>query len=673
MRFAYQISSFILPLDLATMKNVLVALALCISNVCIAQDHGFPFGQITYRELDVKRYDKDTSAVAVVLNEFGEASIDSDNNNLLLEYHVVIKILKKAGSAQANFEIPLQKSNGREEKIKDVQASSFNIENGSIKEAKLDSKNIFKEERSKYWNLQKFAIPNVREGSIIDVKYTLESPFTYNFRTWTFQSEIPKVHSEYWATIPGNYTYNISLRGFLTLSKNENELIRDCFTPGGGRKADCGRYKWAAKDIPAFVDEEYMTASSNFISAINFELSQIDFFDGRKDKITKEWKDVEQELKTENKFGIQIKRGKDIVDTNVDQLIKGEADPLAKARKIYDFIRYWYRWNDVYGFYSEFGIKKAFDTKIGNVGDINLSLIAALKYAELNVEPMILSTRQNGLVTELYPILSDFNYVVAKLNIGDKVYLLDATDDFVSFGLLPERCLNGKGRVFGEKESYWYDIKPIDKEKTLSVISLTLESSGTMKGSMQYTYVGYEAASRRSKLSRFSSEQEYINDVQKNLHAISIKKFEFQNADDLTKPLVLKLEVEIEAFDNFNGNSFLFNPFLGDRWQSNPFKSSERLYPVDFGAPLEEVIVFSLIYPEEFVIDELPQKVALALPNNGGRFIYDVQQQGNRFSMSQSLLISKTIFTSIEYHYLKELFNRVIQVQQTDLVFTKKK
>ncbi|MEO7990968.1 MAG: hypothetical protein ABI663_15580 [Chryseolinea sp.] len=655
------------------MKHVLICIALCISFSALSQDHGFPFGKVTYRDLDIKKYDKDTAAVAVVLNEFGEAYIDNSNdNNLLFEYHAKIKILKQSGVAQGDFEIPLQKSNGREEKIIRVEASSFNVENGSMKEMKLDTKNIFKEERSKFWNLQKFAIPNVRVGSVIEVKYILESPFIYNFRTWNFQSDIPKVSSEYWATIPGNYLYNISLKGFLELSTNESELVKDCFTPGGGMKADCSRSMWGIKDIPAFVEEEYMTASSNFISSINFELSEIDYFDGRKNKITKEWKDAEKDLKTENKFGIQIKRGKDIVDGTVDQLILGETDPLTKARKIYDFIRYWYRWNDVYGFYSEFGIKKAFDTKIGNVGDINLSLVAALNYAGLDVEPMLLSTRENGLVTELFPILSDFNYVVAKLNIGDKVYLLDATDDFVSFGLLPERCLNGKGRVFGSKESYWFDIKPTEKEKSLSVISLTLDQTGVMTGTIHYTYMGYKAASQRSKLSTFSSEKEFIDDLQKRMHSITIKGFEFQNVDNLTKPLVLKFDVVIEAFDDLNANSFLFNPFLIDRWEKNPFKSSERSYPVDFGAPLDQVLIFSLTFPENFEVDELPQKVALALPNNGGKYIYDVQQLGNRFTMNHSLQISKTIFTSTEYHYLKELFNHVIQVQQTDIVFKRK-
>ncbi len=258
----------------------------------------------------MKLYEPDTSAVALMLDEFGEAYFDNNNDhNLLFEYHARIKILKKGGVSYGTFEIPLRKSDGRTERIVSIRASSFNIENGSMRETKLDPKNVFLENQSKYYDAKKFAIPNVKEGSVIEVFYTLESPFVFKFRSWEFQSEIPKLQSEFWALIPGNYLYNVSLRGYLKLTKEESELVRSCFLT-----ADCSRLKFAIKNIPAFKEEEFMTAKSNFISAINFELSQINYFDGRKDKITKEWKDADEELRQNSQFGLQIKRGKDIVD-----------------------------------------------------------------------------------------------------------------------------------------------------------------------------------------------------------------------------------------------------------------------------------------------------------------------------------------------------------------------
>src|SRR3546814_5231157 len=95
---------------------------------------------------------------------------------------------------------------------------------------------------------------------------------------------------------------------------------------------------------------------------------------------------------------------------------------------------------------------KALERRSGNICDINLALIAGLSAAGLDGEAVILSTRDNGVVNDLHPVLSDFNYVVAKVNIGDAHYLLDASDPLLPFGLLPLHCINGKARVINLKE-----------------------------------------------------------------------------------------------------------------------------------------------------------------------------------------------------------------------------
>jgi hypothetical protein len=652
------------------MRTVFLIAFVAIHFCASAQSNAFPFGQVTYRDLDMKTYAKDTAAIAVVLREEGEAHIeDAEPNFLVYHYHVKIKILKKAGQALADFEIPLRKSDGvNKEAMRSVTASSFNLENGSMKETKLNSKDQFTENTNKYYDSRKFAVPNVRVGSVIEVEYTLESPFKFNFRSWEFQSEIPKISSLYTVKIPANYKYNISLRGYLKLADNKSRIERDCYRPRG-YSAECMVMDFLMKDVPAFKEEEYMTARSNFLSAVNFELSEYHYFDGRKDKITKEWKDVEDEMKKQSDFGVQLRRGEDIVDREVKQIIAGETDELVKARKIYDFIKGWYRWNNVYGIWSDLGIKKAYDTKNGNVGDINLSLVAALKYAGLNADPIILSTRRNGLVNELFPVITDFNYVAAYLTIKDKVYLLDATDPFLSFGLLPERCLNGKGRVLGEKQSFWYDLKPSEKDRKVSIFNLKLSKEGRLTGTVQITHFGYSALDERKSLASEGDEKKYLSN---EYPGISLTQPHIDNLDDLKKPLTVKFETETELFDQASEDNFLFNPFFMDQWKGNPFKSPERSYPVDFGAPLEETMVVILEYPEEYELTEIPAKVGLVLPDAGGRYMYNVQNVGHTLTMNSSFTINKTVFTSLEYHFLRELYDRVVAVQMTDLVFKKK-
>lgn len=659
------------------MRVVQITLLLTtLSIAAVAQQYGFPFGKTLFDELTMTTYERDTTASAVVLNEFGNAYIDSENYNLIFNYHVKIKILKKDGLSQADIAIPLYKSTtGKKEELKDIKASTFNLVNNRIVETSLDLRNIYTEDLNKYWDQKKFALPNVRVGSVIEIMYTIESPFIFNFRKWEFQADIPKIQSEYWARIPGNYIYNITLKGFLKLTKNENSLISKCITIGSGYgagSADCAQYKFAIKNIPAFIEEDYLTAKVNYLSAINFELSEIRHFDGRVDKITKEWKDAELELKKEQRFGGQLRRGKDI-SQKINEVIAGITDPVEKARRIYNFIKLWYRWNETYGYFSEFGIKKAFDTKTGNIGDINLSLIAALNFGGLSADPMLLSTRRNGLPTEIHPVLSEFNYVVARVLINDQIFLLDASDPFLMFGMLPERCINGKGRVFTDKGSFWEEIKPKEKSKKITMLNLSLEQDGSFKGTIEHTYYGYRSVDQRKYIASFNSIDEYLSSVKKKLSSTEILNHEIKGFDDFESNITEKSEVVIEGFDDLNKNNLLLNPFFTDRIESNPFKSNERLYPVDFGIPMERTMILTLNIPTEFELVGKPESNALILPNAGGKFLFDITLRENQIQVNYSLAINKTVFHSQEYHYLKELFGRIIQTQQTDLVFSKRK
>ncbi|QOI95986.1 MAG: DUF3857 domain-containing protein [Flammeovirgaceae bacterium] len=613
------------------------------------------------------------------MNEFGDAFFDPQDNQLIFDYHCKIKILKPEGVRFGDFEVSLYKSiiSPGKETLMSVKGSVFNLENNQIIESKLEQRDVISESVNKNYDVKKFALPNVRVGSVIEVIYQTSSPFIYNFHGWKFQAEIPKIKSEYHVKIPGKYIYNIQLKGFLNLSKNESTIVKDCMgnrNSPGSPSVDCVENKYGMENIPAFDEEDYMTAKKNFISAITFELSEIRHLDGHVEKITKEWKDAEKELSLEQRFGRQLKRGKEI-GKQIDLAIGNENDPLEKAKKIYTYIKDHFMWNEVFGFLSDLGVKKAFDTKTGSVADINLTLIAALDYAGFQVEPMLLSTRANGLATELHPVLSDFNYVVAKLNLDNTIYLLDATDPYLPFGMLPERCWNGKGRVFGEKNSYWLDLKPLEKDKKVSVYTLELDPNGVVKGTVQYNYYGYASVNQRKKILAFGDTKNYVSDLQKKSGLSNILNYTISGLEDIYAPIVEKFTVEIEGIDNLNKSTLFINPFFASKIVTqNPFRSAQRLYPVDFGVPMERTSVLNLSIPEGFELVERPDPVTLSLPSGGGRFVYQALALGNnKFAINYSLVLNKTVYNSQEYQFLKNFFGRIIQIQQADLIFRKAK
>jgi transglutaminase-like putative cysteine protease len=655
------------------MRFVLVFTLFVLTKSVFSQDNGFKYGQISVEQLLATGYSRDSSASAIVLREFGEAYVSSgDGMGLIFQHHYLIKILKTEGLDKANISIPLFKGSTKSQQLLSIKASAYNIQDNKIQETQLSTKNIFTEKTNKDFEEKKFTIPNVRVGTIIEVEYTVDDPFFYyNFHTWEFQSDIPKVSSEYWATIPGNYIYNITWRGFLKFTKQESSLVKDCYNPGA-HKADCGRYIFAMENIPAFKEEAYMTAKSNFISAVYFELSEVRHFDGRVDKVTKEWKDADTEIRTDPNIGGQLKRGKDIIQ-KIEPELKAITDPLEKAKRIYSFVNTWFLWNEYMGRWSADGIKKAFEKKTGSVGDINLALIAAMRAAELNVEAALVSTRQNGVPTELHPVITDFNYVVAKVNIGDRSYLVDATDPYLPFGMLPFHCLNGKARIFPEKApSYWYDIVPTEKFKEVSIMNLTLKPDGRLTGTLEYAYYGYDAYNKRTDLASFSNQEDYLADLKKKMKLVTVNSFEITGLDIYEPKVVHKFDVEIEALDQL-GDGFLLNPFFLDKMQTNPFKLSERLYPVNFGTSQEYTTIVNLTYPENFSLVEKPEKNALAIPAGGGKFLFEITDNGTKATMTYSLVLAKPVYTSVEYRYLKELFNRVVQVQNSDWLFKKKK
>ena len=51
-------------------------------------------------------------------------------------------------------------------------------------------------------------------------------------------------------------------------------------------------------------------------------------------------------------------------------------------------------------------------TRQGNVAEINLLLTAMLRKAGIEADPMILSTRDNGIANTSYPLISEYNYVI---------------------------------------------------------------------------------------------------------------------------------------------------------------------------------------------------------------------------------------------------------------------
>ncbi len=264
------------------------------------------FGQVTNQERQLTGYDKDPEADAIVLYERGDNYFKVVDNRILLikEYHSKIKILDEKGFDEGTVSISLRHNGMSTEKLTKIRAVTHN----GVNQYNVLPNEIFEKDINEYRSEKSFTFPKLQKGSILEYSYTITSPFIYNFRGWDFQSNIPKIYSEFNASIPGNYEYNRALIGSLKLDINEAKIQKECFhIDGFSNSADCEVVKYAMRDIPAFkAENEFMLSAYNYISRLDFELSQYHRFDGTTDKYTKSWEDVDKEFRSDPDIGRQL-------------------------------------------------------------------------------------------------------------------------------------------------------------------------------------------------------------------------------------------------------------------------------------------------------------------------------------------------------------------------------
>ncbi|MEX1240931.1 MAG: DUF3857 domain-containing protein [Cyclobacteriaceae bacterium] len=279
------------------MKSFILGLGLAlISFILSGQKPPVKFGDVSKEELSMTTYDKDSTAPAVILADYGESVIVyRQNEGFSLDFLRItrIKILTPEGLSYGDFPVHLYKSENEEEKVSGLKAVTYNLENGNIVESKVKNEGILKENYDANWNIVKVTCPNVRKGSVVEITYKISSPFFFNFRDWSFQAIIPTVISEYRAQVPEYFHYDRYLQGYVPLSvvdeiKTPNSIRITSFERqnqyGSQTKVNTDQIdlfdfksRWVATDVPAFRQEPHMTSTNNYISKINFELSFIQY------------------------------------------------------------------------------------------------------------------------------------------------------------------------------------------------------------------------------------------------------------------------------------------------------------------------------------------------------------------------------------------------------------
>lgn len=597
--------------------SILAMILLClIFNTSFAQKPvvkakpEMKFGKVSLDEFKTLATGKDSAAAAIKLFDIGDCRFEvSPNGNFIYVYerHIRYKILNKNGYDYANYTVGLQvNSSTTKESLENMNGATYNLENGNIVTSKLNKDAKFTEEVNKNYTYKKFALPNVKEGSIIEFKYRIKSDFIFTLRGWSFQSNIPTLWSEYSVTIPEYFIYKFNQNGNQFVENTQHQEVQVTYIPNLSSRATLD--KFVAQNVPALKSEPYISNIDDYKRTLDFELRSTHFPNSFFKDYTSTWPKIITGLVEDENFGGFIKRNS-YAKANLVQIIKNEKDSLTIANAIYDYVKKNLKWDNNYNIYSkETNPKNIFDKKTGNSADINLSLISLLREAKFNISPILISTRSNGKHPG-FPTLTKFDNVIGLLKIGDKTYKLDATQKDMPFGLINYQNLNHEGLALNidSKEGGWISTESEIGDEVAHTYYLNLNKEHKLTGNITSNIKGYKALSERINYRNAINQSDFIKSYKSDKTGLEITQFKVENLDSLNQDFVQYMDVEIEDNVEEAGNLVYFSPLLYERTKENPFKFDERLYPVDFAHPIKESYKIILNYPEDYTIETLPK------------------------------------------------------------------
>ncbi|AQS95302.1 hypothetical protein BXQ17_12685 [Polaribacter sp. BM10] len=653
------------------MKKVLPLLLLLLTTQLSILAQDYKFGKVSKEELEEKFYPLDSTADAVYLFKKRRTYYDYITNNgfqLVTEFHERIKVYNKEGFNMATKEVVYYKpESGESESVSSIKGYTFNLNGNKIEKEKLSTKSIFTENISKFRSVKKISMPKVKEGSVIELRYKVYSPYVQSISDLKLQYHIPVKKLDYSVEIPEYYIFKKNTIGYYP--------VKQIRTSKNGKIGDTN-YKievtsFVEENIPALKnDEPFVSSVKNYRSGLKFELTQTNFISigGDFKSYSSSWEQVAKQIYKSSSFGGELSKSSYYKD-DLNKILAESKTEVDKLLNIYNFVKQRVKWNEYYGIYSDKGVRKAFKDRVGNVADINLMLTSMLRNSGLNADPVLVSTRANGV--PFFPTIDGFNYVVSVVELSSGgLILLDATEPYSTPNILPRRALNWNGRrITKDGNSSWVKLATTKHATEDNNIMVNISDDLMINGLYRTKFSNLSALTYRKNNNHLTEEAVVtgleektnveIEDIKilndKNIYKIPTRTIKF-NSDGLIESINGKLYVE---------------PLLFLTERRNPFKLEERKFPVDFTTPWKVKNVVSIKIPEGYKIEAIPESFAIGLPDNLGVFKYQIQENAGKISTISSMQFNTAIVSPQYYESLKKFYGDLVKKQTEKIVLIK--
>ena len=671
------------------MKNYILIVMLFIFQFSNAQD--YRFGKVSKQELQQTADPDFPEADAAILYRNQSIKFNYIQGKGFIQENEIyerIKIYNKEGFDYATKIISLYTnsdgSNANDQSLKGLKAVTYNLDGDKIVEDKLKKEGIFEENSNKYWKTTKFTMPNIKEGCIIEFEYTIQAQ-RVGIDDVDFQQLIPIKKLDFKLKTPEYFKYKQLLNPkaaympIITNSKERGQISLMSKSRSEGRVAtttfETDKIDYTIdiiignlNNIPPLKDESFVDNLSNYQAKLIMELDKVEFPGEIPQYLSTTWDKVTKTIYDSSDFGDQLNK-KGYYNDDLDMILKDVTDTQQKVFVIFNFVKSKVKWNDYIGYTSDLGVAKAYKDGVGNVADINLMLTSMLRYAGLNANPVLVSTKSNGI--PLIPTRSGFNYVVTAIEVDNSVVLLDASQKNTDIHILPTNTLNWLGRIIRKDgSSDWINLIPAFLSKETVSFNAKLNTDLTATGKVRSQMTNYQAMGIRNRFENYSTEQ-IVKTIEKDKGEIVVSNYIIEDKDKTFQPVTQSYDFLLNNAIEEIGGKLYFTPLMFLATDENPFKENERNYPIDYVYPIADKYMVNIMLPEGYEVESIPQSTKFEFNGTLASFSYIGKQNGSMLQFVITFDINKTLILPNDYEQFKKFYQLLIEKQNEKVVLKK--
>lgn len=663
-----------------TRSSIFIFFALFIlSNAAFAQKK-VAFRTPRIADLETTHYKKDSSAVAAYLHKECENQIfhfddipGEEGYKADLTHKYRIKIYDEAGVKYTRDSIILRFGNNLSiDKLTRFVVTTYNLVNGKVVKSVLKEKELVIDKTNKNYHILHYKAKDVYAGSIVDIQYSIVSPYLYSIPNWHFQTDLPTRWCYYQFSHPVFVDYNVTVNGFVPIEQKTNRSMNRAISTATGLSHEYTeiQHNFSGTDIPAFIAEPYISSRLNYLGFLEFNLMGYNGTNNIQQTVAYTWKNIGQELLGGGYFGGRLLEGA-FMENDIVEIIEGLEQEKEKSIAVYEHIQGKVTWNRIGGLGNTRTLQSVYKKGVGNITDINLLLVAALKKAGLKAFPVILSTRSHGFVNPQKPSIRSFNYVIAGVEFVDgALHFLDASDPFGALDILPEYCLNGQALRLGTY-SKLVDL-PSNKKKIESFVAkITLDEEGLAVGTLKYVAKDYAAHALRQDWQEAGNQLRFFKRLELDNKNLLIQSGTIEHMDDNNKAIQMDLLIRLKGCYKLGPKTATFTPIYMGNLEENPFAATTRTYPIYFSSPKKKSFVMMVEIPKGYSVESLPQAEIIRLPKKAGQFSYSSSVVGEVVQIVYSYKLNATYLPSSMHSDLKTFYDAILRKQGESIVFKK--